>query len=107
MSAGGAHDSRRRVPFGIFSVGVIESGETAASAHLRIMRVSLYWAPKKIKTNFFLTGKPTEIIAVRIPGNEVCVTRSKFWILLIAGDLSSLESETCVNAEDLIVEMSE
>jgi len=56
-------------------------------------------------TNLLLVGKAAEVLFKRVPRNEVCVSGSQFWVLLMARDVSSLEPEAGVNAERLVIEI--
>ena len=56
-------------------------------------------------TNLLLIREVAEVLVVRVPRNEVCVSGTQFRILLVARDFSLLEPEASVNAKRLIVEV--
>ena len=104
MPACCAYNPRCRITFRIFGVSMIKSSETTARAHL-VIHISLKAGCKRTnKTNLLLIGETTKVFTVRIPCNQVCVAWTQLRILLVAGNLPSLEPKAGVDAKCLIVE---
>ena len=53
-----------------------------------------------------LSGVFTKVLAVWLPSNDICKPGAEFRILIVGGNLTSLETETRVNPKALIVEIS-
>ena len=78
---------------------MIESSESTACAHL-FMHVSLeVMCRKGNKKNLSLIGEATEVLAVRVPRNKVCIPGTKLRVFLITRDLPPLESKACINTK--------
>jgi len=60
----------------------------------------------EVFTHFVLISTLEKVLAVWLPCNNIRESRAKLWILIIAGNLTSLEPETCVNPKALVVKIS-
>ena len=47
-----------------------------------------------------------KVLVVWSPRDDICESRAELGILFVAGYLASLETETCIDAETLVVEVS-
>ena len=53
-----------------------------------------------------LIGVLKKVLVVWLPCNNIRKPRAKFWILTVAGNLMTFETEACINPKGLIVEIS-